>query len=386
MKRFVCLLMALVFTFFVAASASSERTIAEEASGVKISENITAEESLAAEELSETEESTATEESFVLEETSVTEENVATEENSVVEESSEAKKLEIDRFRDITTANVNRIISTGSYKITSVPPESLKLPDSIPSELTDKLEKLLDDAPYSCAMYYIDLETGFEISYNADRWFGGASTIKAPFMMALLDKIERGKLSFDHKLTYSYDRAGTVQISKDYDLGAKLSIRLLIEYLIYYSDNVAFSLLLNQACSLGEFRSFCRNNYGEDIYKDGLNQLNAVCVAKAFEDLYHKSKTGNETYIWYVELLKQANENKFVRNGLPKDENGKYIYEVAHKYGMDINASNDAAIVFCGERPYVLVVLTDYIGYNTQSFINKVSAAVYDIHLNIISE
>ncbi|MBE6648625.1 MAG: serine hydrolase [Ruminococcaceae bacterium] len=302
---------------------------------------------------------------------------------SAEEQPTQPKRLEIDDFRDITTANVERILSTGSYKITDVPPETLTLPDNIPTDLTEKLEKILDDAPYSCAMYYIDLETGFEITYNAERWFGGASTIKAPFMMALLDKIERGEISFDDTLTYSYDRTGTVQISKDYELGAKLSIRLLIEYLIYYSDNVAFSLLLNQACKLGEFRSFCRNNYGGDIYKDGINQLNAKVVAKAFEDLYHKSKTGNEIYVWYVELLKQANENKFVRNGLPKDENGECIYEVAHKYGMDINASNDAAIVFCGERPYVLVVLTDYIGYNTQYFINRVSSAVYDIHLHI---
>ena len=119
--------------------------------------------------------------------------------------------------------------------------------------------------------------------------------------MALLNKIEKGELSFDDTLTYSYDRTGTVQISKDYDLGAKLSIRLLIEYLIYYSDNVAFSLLLNQACSLSEFRSFCKSNYGGDIYKDGINQLTASVVAKAFEDLYHKSKTGNEIYVWYVE-------------------------------------------------------------------------------------
>ena len=294
------------------------------------------------------------------------------------------KRLEIDDFRDITTANVERIMSSGSYKITDVDPKTLSIPDKIPTELTDKLEKLLNNSAYACAMYYIDLETGYEITYNKDRWFGGASTIKAPFMMALLNKIEEGRLSFDDTLTYSYDRTGTVQISKDYELGAKLSIRLLIEYLIYYSDNVAFSLLLNQACSLSEFRSFCKKNYGTDIYKDGINQLNAKGVAKAFEDLYHKAKTGNEIYVWYVELLKQANENKFVKNGLPVDENGECIYEVAHKYGMDINASNDAAIVFCGERPYVLVVLTDYIGYNTQSFINKVSAAVYDIHMEII--
>ncbi len=324
----------------------------------------------------------------------VSEENLNSESSNALqevngEESSEdakepTKRLEIDDFRDITTRNVNKIMSTGSYKITDVPSSSLKIPDMIPDNLTNKLENLLDDAPYSCAVYYIDLETGFEITYNADRWFGGASSIKAPFMMALLDKIERGKLSFDKEITYSYDRAGTVQISKDYDLGAKLSVRLLIEYLIYYSDNVAFSLLMNNACSLSEFRSYCKKNYGTDIYKDGLNQMNAIAPAKCLQDLYAKAKSGNEIYVWFVELLKQANENKFIRNGLPKDENGKYIYQVAHKYGMDINASNDMAIVYCGERPYALVVLTDYIGYNTQSFINKVSAAVYDIHKYII--
>ena len=56
------------------------------------------------------------------------------------------------------------------------------------------------------------------------------------------------------------------------------------------------------------------------------------------------------------------------------------LYEVAHKYGMDIKSSNDAAIVYYGERPYVLVILTDYLLINTQSFMNRISSDVFKIH------
>lgn len=47
---------------------------------------------------------------------------------------------------------------------------------------------------------------------------------------------------------------------------------------------------------------------------------------------------------------------------------------------MDIKSSNDAAIVFYNDRPYVLVLLTDYLLINTQGFMNRVSADVFAIH------
>ena len=67
---------------------------------------------------------------------------------SVSAQTDTEKRLEIDDFRDITTANVERILSTESYKITSVNPETLRIPDTIPSALTSKLEKLLNDAEH----------------------------------------------------------------------------------------------------------------------------------------------------------------------------------------------------------------------------------------------
>ena len=86
------------------------------------------------------------------------------------------------------------------------------------------------------------------------------------------------------------------------------------------------------------------------------------------------------------ELLKKANANKFVKGGLPTDESGECIYEVAHKYGEDIKSLNDAAIVYYGDRPYVLVILTDYTGVYSQSFMNRISTDVYKIHQELTGD
>jgi beta-lactamase class A len=172
-----------------------------------------------------------------------------------------------------------------------------------------------------------------------------------------------------------------------------LTLKQIIEYIVYYSDNTAFKMLYNTAGSsggvlaLGDFDNIARKDYKAPFY-DGTygTVLNAGGVGRMFCEIYKRSES-SELFAWYVDLLKDANENVFIKKGLPKDEeSGECLYEVAHKYGMDIKASNDAAIVFYGDRPYVLVVLTDYLGDSNAGFIIDVSKDVFAIHEYICDE
>ena len=272
----------------------------------------------------------------------------------------------------------------------SVPPTAtadsgIKLPDTIDSKYLDAIKQRLDNAPYACALYYVDLETGLSVTYNPDRWFAGASLVKAEYLMMIFEMIEKGEVSYEDLYTYTSanKRGGTTKIPYDYKFGDKLTLKEIIEYVVWHSDNTGFNMLQVYVCSLLQLRPWAKERYGTSFKYEGCNWLNARGVAECWKEIYQRYKAGDENYTWYVSLLLEANENKFVRGGLPKDENGECIYQVAHKYGMDINASNDAAIVFYNDRPYFLCILTDYIGINTQSFMNKVSADVLALHEHI---
>ena len=266
------------------------------------------------------------------------------------------------------------------------PAVTAELPEDIPGELLETLNKRLNNQTFACAMYYIDLTTGLTISYNADRQFAAASLIKAPYLMYILDMIAAGELSLDD--VHTYRRAyhyigGTGQIRYMED-GTQLTLRQIIEYIVYDSDNVAFKMLNNGydgVLSIPAFHDMAMRDYDAPYYSGTYgNVLTASGVGRMFADIYARAERGDELYVWFVDMLKDANENKFVKGGLPTDENGECLYEVAHKYGMDIKSSNDAAIVFYNDRPYVLVLLTDYLLINTQGFMNRVSADVFAIH------
>ncbi|MDD4125332.1 MAG: class A beta-lactamase-related serine hydrolase, partial [Eubacteriales bacterium] len=281
---------------------------------------------------------------------------------------------------------------TVAYPASSV--GGVELPESIPQELLSVLENRLNNASFACSMYYCDLTTGFTISYNDTRLFGAASLIKAPYLLYIFDMIEKGELSLDDIHTYrkSYHLfGGTGEVQKMPD-GTELTLKEIIEYIVYYSDNTAFKMLYNTSGSSGgvlslmDFHYKAYSDYKAPFISGSNTVLNAGGVGRMFCEIYNRSKD-SELFTWYVDLLKDANENVFIKKGLPKDESGESLYVVAHKYGMDIKASNDAAIVFYNDRPYVLIVLTDYLlaGSNA-SFIASISSDVFNIHQYICDE
>ena len=266
------------------------------------------------------------------------------------------------------------------------PDDGTFLPESIDPSLLETLNKRMNNQSFCCAMYYRDLKTGLTVSYNADRLFGAASLMKAPYLLYILEMVDNGELSLDQELTYKskihkYGGTGSIKNMPD---GTKLKLREVIEHICIESDNTGFCMLYNLTdglLGLVDFHFRAQRDYKAPFISNTYGSvLNAGGVGRMFEEIYKRAEAGNENFIWFVELLKKANANKFIRGGLPTDENGECIYEVAHKYGEDIKSLNDAAIVYCGDRPYVLVILTDYTGVYTQPFMNRISSDVYKIH------
>jgi len=106
-------------------------------------------------------------------------------------------------------------------------------------ELQQKLEALIDDFKGDVGIYVKNLESGREVSINADTIFPTASIVKVPILIKIFDKIEKGDLNYNDTLVYSTDRiyggSGLMQFYKD---STKTDLRTLVTLMISYSDNV----------------------------------------------------------------------------------------------------------------------------------------------------
>ncbi|HKL35999.1 MAG TPA: serine hydrolase [Salegentibacter sp.] len=106
-------------------------------------------------------------------------------------------------------------------------------------ELQQKLEALIDDFKGDVGIYVKNLESGREVSINADTIFPTASIVKVPILIKIFDKIEKGDLNYNDTLVYSTDRiyggSGLMQFYKD---STKTDLRTLVALMISYSDNV----------------------------------------------------------------------------------------------------------------------------------------------------
>lgn len=303
-----------------------------------------------------------------------------------------------DSSAENLTSSPETVGSGSALKLTAASPTSPNkppLPENIPQELLEKLKEKLDGAPFACAVYYVDLETGFTISYNDARLFGAASLVKAPYLLYIYEMIENGEISLEDKHIYKkqYHYFGGTGKIKNMPDGTEFTLGEIINHIVIESDNTAFKMLYNTAGSSGgvlslmdfhnkavkEFSSpFLSGTYGTVLTAGG--------VGRMFREIYERSRE-SELFADFIELLKNANENVFIKKGLPVGEDGECLYEVAHKYGMDIKASNDAAIVFYEDRPYLLVVLTDYLLIDSNvRFISGVSSLIYEIHEYVCDE
>ncbi|MDD2268014.1 MAG: class A beta-lactamase-related serine hydrolase [Eubacteriales bacterium] len=273
-------------------------------------------------------------------------------------------------------------------------------PETLPEKTLEALEKLCDSRPYAISFYYYDLTTGFTISYEADRTFRGASSIKMPYIAYVFDLIDNGKASFDDKIALksSHIKNGTSEIrDKKFSYGTEFTVKQLVEYLMINSDNTAFAML-SETYSISSFVTWANGKYGTDFYrarnKNGVsvNSMTAASGGRMLRLIYERAAAGNEKYIWLLEIMKTANKNTFVKSGLSDNiaitwsSKVEPEWEVSHKYGMDVYASNDAAIVHYADRPYVLVILTDWVGTSSdrswwnETEMRTVSYYIYQLH------
>lgn len=226
---------------------------------------------------------------------------------------------------------------------------------------------------------FYDAETTIQWSYNADRYFHAASTMKLAVLLAVFRQIDRGELRLDapvhvrNRFTSIVNQEPyMLDLGRDADpdvhghLGRTLTVRELAYWMITRSSNLATNLLVD-VLGIATIQSAL-----DELEIDGVRVLRGVEDQRAFDAGLNNEVTANgllkllrliadgRAYSQAAcdEMLSIMLDQQYrsgIPAGLPK------AARVAHKTGNISTVHHDAGIVYLdGRKPYVLVVLTQF--------------------------
>ncbi|HYO22219.1 MAG TPA: serine hydrolase [Flavisolibacter sp.] len=114
-----------------------------------------------------------------------------------------------------------------------------------------RIEKLLDNYGGTIGVYVKNLHNNKTVSIKADSIFPTASMVKIPIMIGVMDKINKGELSYHQELVYddSLLYAG-VDILGSFKQGEKIELSKVMMLMLTMSDNTA-SLWLQSLAGTG---------------------------------------------------------------------------------------------------------------------------------------
>ena len=250
----------------------------------------------------------------------------------------------------------------------------------------------------SCYDYASDLH----FSYQAERSFHAASTIKLAVLLALFRAVETGRAHLTDRLHVrnrfrsqgdgqpfflQADRDGDPELYRS--VGRTASLQSLAETMIVRSSNLATNLLLDHlevpfvretlaAAGLDSLRCL-RGVEDEAAFAKGLNnQVTAAGLTALFRQVHEAKILAPENRDRLFEILFQQRFNAMIPAGLPEGAKAR----VAHKTGEISTICHDAGMIFLpGRAPYVLAILTEYpaagAAANRHKTVAAISSAVY---------
>ena len=256
------------------------------------------------------------------------------------------------------------------------------------------VEKTIEEEKPRIALYYEDILNGYKYAFNADEEFDSASLIKLPFTLAIFEKAteeyEKNKdiegeiaLKYDFNKTFIYTsdayQSGSGKITTEPENTEYTHLQL-FEYLLLYSDNVAYNVLRNDY-GIEEFRAMVQRIGARSMYKT-LSNMSAADGGKILKEVYNfTSDVSNPSP--YAELM--------LTSMLESAHTVMISYAVhptptAHKYGWDAGAYHDMGIVY-DDKPYVLVLLSnmDQGGKEVNEYVQSVVKLIAKLHSNFFS-
>lgn len=226
------------------------------------------------------------------------------------------------------------------------------IPDGCAEHL-NALDELIESYPYMCGIYIRDIENNMVFEYNSDGYISGASTIKLIYAYYCCTLLESENASFEDTVEYRaqhmYGGAGVV---KESAVGTMFTVRELMDFMLRYSDNTAYLMLLDHFGMSG-FNTMM-NDMGYSIYLSDSSKF-PVLNAKILSDFMFRIYS-QEGELWEAVMNSLNNsEYSYVRSILGDS------CTVASKYGFTTGAYHEVTLIDNGS-PYILTIMTGTYG------------------------
>ncbi|MGG0656055.1 serine hydrolase [Rummeliibacillus pycnus] len=240
---------------------------------------------------------------------------------------------------------------------------------SFKESLSKDVEQYIKKTGGDIAIEYRDLSTGESFQRKSTKAHMGASTIKLPLAMYVMELADKKKINLKQKLTYkSYHYVGGSGVIQYQKVGTKYTIIDLVKKAMIYSDNIAFNML-KEKVGQTNFIKYMKSlgaSYSSPRAYSNTSAHDLSIYARHLYKYSQESKNG-KTIINYL-------QNTIYNEAIPKGIKG---VKISHKVGMIpmYRVSHDYGIIY-DQNPFVLVVMTKGFTYEKS---NKVLADIASI-------
>lgn len=230
----------------------------------------------------------------------------------------------------------------------------------------DKIEKKYDA---NVGMYALNTQNGEELSFNEDKRFTYASTLKAVSSAMLLEKVPSNKL--DKKIHISKDDIVTYSPVLEKYVDKEITLKKLIEANMLYSDNTANNKVIDELggykevkkrlVDLGDTMTYpSRKEPDLNLYtpKDKRDTTTPLAFGKTLNKLIIDGNLSKSNKDFLMNLmLKNKSGDTLIKDGAPSD------FKVMDKSGQAVTygSRNDVAFIYPKgqDKPIILVIFTN---------------------------
>ncbi|MBL7881424.1 MAG: CGA/CIA family class A beta-lactamase [Chryseobacterium gambrini] len=261
------------------------------------------------------------------------------------------------------------------------------------SSLDQKISSIIKDKKAMVGISVLGFENGFTYNKNADKKLPMQSVFKFHIAAAILDYVEKGKLSLDQKVTLNQSNLHEntwSPLREKYPNGGIVPLSEVIEYTVAKSDNNGCDILLKLLGGTQVVQKFMnvkgvknfQIKYNEEAmhkdwnaqYENYTTMNSAVDVLKKFYDGKLLSKKSTD-YLMKVMLSTSTGTNKLIEQ-LPKDT------PVARKTGS--SGKNNAGLTGA-ENEIAIVTLPNGKHYAIAVFVSN-STETAEVNCRMISD
>ena len=234
---------------------------------------------------------------------------------------------------------------------------------------TEKEFRRIATSRFGFGYFVLDLQTGANLTYNADTEFFQASTAKAQFCLFMYNLIDKGEASFDDELVFQKKHAsvGSGEI-KETPYGSVYKLDYLIEKALTISDNCAFHMMVD-GYDYRKYNAFIKSlgcKYAGEVEPGAhFGYSSPRDTIKIWSEIYTYTRYGANGTQFRRHLENSAYNS--VGDGIPE-------YSVAHKSGWTSAQFNDFAIVYA-PHPYLIVTYLTVKDGSERKIVENFSAA-----------